>query len=54
MHSDIKIITGDFKNEVTCYFKNGKYDVYVKGACLKLNASLQWCMALKVLIENDL
>jgi len=54
MHSNIKIVTSDFKNEITCYLKKGKYDVYCKGVCLRINASLMWCMALKVLIEQDI
>ena len=40
--------------QVVAYLKEDKYDVYLSGICIKINASFQWVMTFKTIMTNDI
>lgn len=52
MEAEIKFITGYFNHEVTCYLKIDKYDVYLDGKCVRVNATIDWINEFKKIITK--
>jgi hypothetical protein len=50
----IEFTTTCQKKQVVCYLKGSSYDVYLSGILIKINASFQWVMAFKTVLNNDL
>jgi hypothetical protein len=54
LSKEIKFTTTCQKRQVVAYLKNEKYDVYLSGLLVKINASFEWVMTLKTIMQNDL
>jgi hypothetical protein len=54
LSNEIKFTTTCQKRQVVAYLKNDKYDVYLSGLLVKVNASFQWLMTFKTIMQNDL
>jgi hypothetical protein len=54
LSNEIKFTTTCQKRQVVAYLKNDKYDVYLSGILVKVNASFQWLMTFKTIMQNDL
>ena len=55
MHSkEINFTTICQSRQVVAYLKGCKYDVYISGMLIKINASFEWVMAFKAIMKNDL
>jgi len=53
LSKEIQFTTTCQKRQVVAYLKNGKYDVYLSGLLIKINASFQWVMSFKTILENN-
>lgn len=54
LSKEINFTTTCQKRQVAAYLKGNKYDVYISGLLVKTNASFEWLMAFKTIMENDL
>ena len=54
LSKEINFTTTCQKKQVVAYLKSNKYDVYISGLLVKINASFEWVMAFKTIMQNDL
>lgn len=53
LSNQINFTTTCQKRQVVAYLKGDKYDVYLSGLLIKINASFEWVMAFKTIMGND-
>jgi hypothetical protein len=54
LFEQIEFTTTCQKRRVVAYLKGNKYDVYLSGILIEINASLEWVMAFKTIMTNKL
>jgi hypothetical protein len=54
LSKEIQFATTCQKRQVVAYLKKDKYDVYLSGLLIKINASFEWVMTFKTIMQNDL